>query len=161
MKRPLIEAELVAGDQPRMIVQSRLHTALVVSQCCRNVGNDYVAVVPIQPLGGLSEDQERALVMEEPPPPPEPGERWDYAIEHFRLHPLPDALEERPGRYQVAQLNRVATFWGDCSDLLPHRRARMTPAARRLLRINLALFWSRVEETDVEALRELGLEPGF
>ena len=133
---------------------------IVVSQCCDNANNDYVAVAPIGQLSNLKEHHVRALLNPEP--------TWDgaslseYALEHFRLQPV-DGLLDDPGggRYLVAKLHRVASFHGDCSSLIEKRKARMTIEARRLLRIKLGLLWSRPEEGDVEELQLRGIPIGL
>ena len=134
--------------------------AIVISQCCDNDQNDYVAVAPVGRLGNLKEHQVRALLN---PEPVWKGTTFsEYVLEHFRIEPIQGILDD-PGRsrYLVANLHQSATFSGDCTPLLANRRARMNVQARRLLRIKLGLLWGRAEAGDVEELRQLGLPPGL
>lgn len=91
-------------------------TALVVSSCCANANEEYLAVAPVQPLGGLTDEQEEALLRMEPPDP-DSGVYGGYDIDHFRLDPLEGILGDPPNAYQAAFLARAIPFWGDCSDL--------------------------------------------
>lgn len=157
--RPPIPQFPLGHQEATTVPASRSHV-IVVSQCCDNEKNDYVAVAPIGPLGGLKEHHIRALLNPEP--------IWKgtslsgYVLEHFVIVPKAGVLTDPgTGRYLVANLHRSATFHGDCSSLLPQRRARMTVEARRLLRIKLGLLWSRPEAGDVEELVRLGLPPGL
>ena len=146
--------------QEATTVPASTSDAIVISQCCDNDQNDYVAVAPIGRLGNLKEHHVRALLNPEPV--------WkgtslaEYVLEHFHIEPLTGTLDDPGrGRHLVAKLHQSATFSGDCTPLLKNRRARMNVEARRLLRIKLGLLWSRPEEGDVEELRQLGLPPGL
>lgn len=148
------------GQLEATTVAASEFNVIVVSQCCDNARNDYVAVAPIGRLGQLPDHHLRALLNPEPV--------WkgtslsEYVLEHFHIEPIAGLLEN-PGadRYLVAKLYRAASFYGDCRSLLEKRRARMTVEARRLLRIKLGLLWSRPEGGDVEALERRGLPPGL
>ena len=84
------------------------------------------------------------------------GEITNFVVEQFLLSPLASLLDERTGRYWVAQLTRVAVFWGPtCKGMTALRRARMTPQARADLRTNLSILWARPEQDD---LRQLNYE---
>lgn len=157
--RPPIPQFSLRHQEATTVPASRFDV-IVVSQCCDNVKNDYVAVAPIGPLGGLKDHHVRALLSPEPV--------WkgislsEYVLEHFVIAPIAGVLTDPgTGRYLVAKLHRSATFHGDCSSLLGQRRARMTVKARRLLRIKLGLLWSRPEPGDVEELTRIGLPPGL
>ena len=161
LKRPIPAIPLDFGAQANMQVPYRRLAGLVVSSCCSNTAEDYIAIAPVQPLSGLTEDQEAALLQTEPPDPASGGYQG-YDIDHFRLEPLEGVLADpRRGSFQSAFLNRAIPFWGDCSDLRAYRRVRMTAAGRRLLRLNLALFWSRVERADIEELTAAELPVWF
>ncbi len=148
------------GQQEATTAPAEKSHAIVISQCCDNVENDYVAVAPIGRLGGLKEHHLHALLNPEP--------TWDgaslseYVLEHFRVELIEGILDDPgEGRFLVAKLHRSVSFHGDCSSLIEHRRARMTVEARRLLRIKLGLLWSRPEEGDVDELNRLGIPLGL
>lgn len=148
------------GSQNATATPALQSDAIVISQCCDNMENDYVAVAPIGRLGGLKEHHAQALLNPEP--------KWDgislseYVLEHFRVEPIAGLLDDPGnGRYLVAKLHRAASFHGDCGSLIENRRARMTVEARRLLRIKLGLLWSRPEEGDVEELKQRGIAVGL
>ncbi len=141
-------------------VPASTSNAIVISQCCDNVQNDYVAVAPIGLLGNLRDHHIQALLN---PEPVWKGTSFsEYVLEHFRIEPISGILDD-PGssRYLVAKLHHSATFSGDCTPLLGSRRARMNVEARRLLRIKLGLLWSRAEAGDIEELKQLDLPPGL
>jgi hypothetical protein len=160
LKRPIPAIPLEFKQRANMQLPYARQTALVVSSCCANANEEYLAVAPVQPLGGLTDEQEEALLRMEPPDP-DSGVYGGYDIDHFRLDPLVGFLVDPPHAYQAAFLARAIPFWGDCSDLRGHRIARMTVEARRLLRLNLSLLWSRVEQSDAEELRSKGLPVWF
>lgn len=131
---------------------------LVVSQCCDNEAGDYVSVAWVATRGGMSEDQASALANSDPR-----AADLGYTFGAFQLDPVPGVLEpKKPESPYVAELERSIPFWGPVSvDLRATRRARMTPEARRLLRIKLGLLWGRVEGEDAEHLERIGLPPGL
>jgi len=162
LKLPILVTGIPPSPDDRMIATYTIKTALVVSQCCANA-DDYVALAPVRPEGNLSPQQEAALLAAEPPTVAEieAGEANGYTMDSFRLEPVAGVIEDGPGRYQIADLGRVVSCFGACASLRSNRRARMTPEGRRLLRINLGLFWARPEEGDAERLSEAGLPPGL
>ena len=157
MKLPLPSYSVGALQQTS--VETRTEFGLVVSHCCDNANGKYAAVAPVRPRGGLQPHQEEALLRSEP--------TWEgfqiksYNIENFWIQPLPGQFEPPEGKHYAAALTRMVTMYGDCSEFQARRIARMTVAGRRLLRINLGLLWSRVEEEDAQALEAAGLPVGL
>jgi hypothetical protein len=62
--------------------------------------------------------------------------------------------------FRVADLGQIMSFGGERQELSRHRRARMTPEGRRLLRIKLSFFFGRVEDGDAQYLEEHGIPVG-
>lgn len=147
--------------QGNAVARVKYCTALVVSQCCSTKAS-YVAVAPVLRRGGLTEQQEVALLAEEPPAPDEDGRIHNYTYDLFRLAPVEGTLPETDARTEwVVDFGRIVSFTGKCEVLREQRRARLNPETRRLLRIKLALFWARPEREDAEALAALGLPAGL
>lgn len=147
--------------QGNAVARVKSVTVMVVSQCC-STKTSYAAVAPVLRRGGLTGPQELALLTEEPPPPDEDGRVHNYTYDLFRLASVGDTLAELDiGTQWVVDFGRIVSFTGACDVLRERRRARLTPEARRLLRIKLALFWARPEQEDVVALAELGFPSGL
>jgi hypothetical protein len=159
LKLPLPFYKVQQQQQHQTTTPAVESAGLVVSQCCDNTGNDYAAIAPVSIMRGstLKDHQLVALLADEP--------TWnsdkliDYDVEHFKLDDL-DGFAAPDGKYHVANLNRAASFYGNCQELVDRRRARMTVLARRLLRIKLGYLWGRVEDTDLAWLRAAGVPPG-
>ncbi len=156
---PQLDRRLEPDAQGRATLLVKSRTVIVVTQCCTVEQRGIIAVAPVGSTRELNPDDRlyQALMTEEPPPSQE-VDSVPYAIDLFRLEPLHNHLPERPNRLRVAELTKILTFTGDSGWLRQARVARLTPRARQLLRLKLALFWSRVEETDAEALERMGFE---
>ena len=147
------------ANKDASIVGCTAAPALVLSQCCDNVRDDYVVVARVKLRGGLRGHLLEALRAAEP-------ESVDglaqYDLKHFWLRPLDGVLPANPApdKEWLAELLRTTTFHGDCSGLRSKRVARMTVVGRRLLRIKLGLRWSRPAQEDLAELAELGLPLG-
>lgn len=138
------------------LVATKYKWGLVVSQCCDNENDDYAAIAQVQPRTNLTAEQNAAYLAYEPVVDDPEG----YIIEEFRLEPYGD-LQPPNGGQQVALLNRVSVFWGDCSPLRATRIARMKPEGRRWLRLNLSMLWGRAEADDRQHLQQAGVPAGF
>ena len=153
-KMPLQSVSL-KGEQI-VVVQAKVLPGLVISQCCDNDLGDYAVIAQVQRHTGLTDAQLGALSNREPTVDDHAG----YVINEFLLDPIHQVLEV-PGVHR-ALLTRTVTVWGpECSQLLPQRKARMTPEGRRWLRLNLLLLWSRVEADDRSILEGKGIPTGF
>jgi hypothetical protein len=156
LKHPLQVVSIDATNG--VLAPVREKWGVVVSHCCDNEPGEYVAIAQVQTAGNLTPDQEAALLNYEPPPDHVSG----YVFEDFRLEPIEGVLDPKPRMHWVAKLTRTVTMWGEeCKHLTALRRRRMTPQARRHLRLNLMLLWGRTEESDRRALEELGIPPDF
>jgi hypothetical protein len=156
-----LEVAHVAGTQPGdgavALVQSYARDFLVVSQCCEIENGNYVALSLIRSTGPLNPDVRNALLAEQPP---REGEEGGYVFDQFRLEPLAGLVGGDANRFQVADLGEIMSFGGERHELSRHRRARMTPEGRRLLRIKLSFYFGRVEDGDAQYLEELGIPVG-
>lgn len=154
MRLPLQRVKL-GGEG--VLLSAKSSWALVMSQCCDNEKGQPVALAPVSRQSNLTADQELALSN------PEPFVGTDYSFQYFRLE-APDgiaALTPGPGQAIVVDLKKTALFPAESGELLTLRRRRMTPVARRLLRIKLMASWGRAEESDAEVLEGLNLPLGF
>ncbi len=82
------------GHQEATTVPASTSHVIVISQCCDNEANDYVAVAPIGLLGGLKEHHVRALL--NPEPVWKGASLSEYVLEHFRIVPIVGILDS-PG----------------------------------------------------------------
>lgn len=136
--------------------------AIVVTQCCQmdKPGNKHFVLAPVK-LTRLRSDAERAaLLAEEPRSSSQPGENPGYVYDILFLEQFGEVLTERSDLVWIADLTQSTAFSGDQNELKKVRVAKMTPEARRLLRIKLAYFWGRATEEDRVALAAIGLPDG-
>lgn len=177
LKLPLAAVHVPGVDLPKTSPLQAVGVArdfLVVTQCCEVENGDTVAVAPVLSTPPLNEVLRASLDSEEPPlddaavenaldaggADGDGDDEPKYAFDLLRLQPLAGLIEEGPGRYVVADLGEIISLSGDLQPLKAQRRARMTPEARRLLRIKLMYFFGRVEEEDAEQLDALNIPPG-
>lgn len=121
-------------------VKVKVCTCVVISQCCT-----------IEQRGAI---QLARVVKSKPLPPTHPTyqslrSEWPAApgqlmYDAMRLAPYPDVLDElEEGQLWYADFRTGVTFTDDSVWLREHLRARMTPVARRNLRVRLVAFYGR------------------
>jgi hypothetical protein len=136
--------------------------AIVVTQCCQldKPGNKHVVLAPVKSTKLGSDAERTALMAEKPRAWNQPGDNPGYVYNSLYLEQFGEVIPERADLVWVADLNQSTAFSGDLSELRKVRVAKMTPGARRLLRIKLAYFWGRATDEDRAALAALGLADG-
>jgi hypothetical protein len=143
----------VMPEHPVVVQQMKPSDFLVVSQCCTIEQSGVVALAPIRSTPPLKPDEKTAYHKDEPD-----SGISGYVIAHHRIDGVAD-LQPKDGRLQIADLTLIQTYQGKVADFQRARRAAMTPAGRRLLRIRLGLFWARVEQEDLKWFEAQSLPP--
>lgn len=163
VKLPIAPTPTPDGRGECAVLGLRSHGGIVVTQCCIIDKNQtkHVVVAPVRPEGGLKEGQAAALTREEPPHVGDEDPEAGYVYDAFHVEGIDGILDAPPRTLLIADLKMVIAFGGDLNNLKANRRAKMTAAGRRLLRIKLAAFWGRATEEDAADLRAQGLPVGL
>jgi hypothetical protein len=152
--------EPVADDQGLAKVRVRNRPAVVISQCCTIENGDSVEVAQISNTAPLRPEQPFFQGLMNTDWPPVASRSTVSAA--FPIGPVDGHLKPKSdGRVLTVDFTRTTNFLGDLAWLQAKRVARMSPEARRLLRLRLALHWSREEPEDGRILRDLGIDPAF
>jgi len=139
-----------------ILLPAKRRDFLVVSQCCTIENHRVAALAPIKWISRLT-DEDRAAYKQA-----DFSVIGDdkYVFNAHILDPIQGVMEEQGGKAKVADLTKIVTYTGDDSELRARRAARMSTDGRRLLRMRLSGFWSRVEADDLAWFEEQKLPPG-
>lgn len=135
-----------AGD---CLFTYRERHAMVVSQCCEVENGQAVALAPILPTRIAEPVQRQALENYLPPDDPEAP----YAYSQFLIEPIARVLVPKQENLTlVADFTQIVSVEATPEALLSSRIAEMNPRARSWLRMKLALFFGRPEQSDIDWL---------
>lgn len=139
-------------------VKWRVYPAIVISQCCTTQQRSIAELAAVVRTAALPADHGmvRGLLSGWP------ATAGELFFDGMLLSPVGSVVPEiAGGRYPHVAFRTRVTFTDDLEWLQQKRVARMTPEARRNLRLRLGAWYSRTEDDDRARLEEAGQFTGL
>jgi hypothetical protein len=141
----------------RASIKIRVRQGVVITPCCTITQKGVVELAEVQGTRDIDPSEDFYRGMMNTSWPPETGTPIVY--DGFPLVSIPGVLEPKTHQaIRYASFLSTASFEGDISWLRTARLARMTPEARRDLRVRLSLYWGRAEPEDADILAARGVQ---